>query len=240
MKNLLISFFVIISITSYGQLQHDKLTVVGKAVVSEIPENIFINLNLFSKSDEYNKCHDELIKKSNLINTILLESGIVKQEIVIDRLSIRKRENNNYKIEKIVIDYHGNVNINVEIKYEKNTLNKLISVFKSEKLGYSVGFSLSKEQKKRLADLAVEKAVEDAKHKSNLMAKSLNVTLVKIHDVKYDYRTNIHDVLIFDEEEEDVYNFRVVNKNIGSIELIPKQLEVVKNIIIEWIINNES
>jgi len=107
---------------------------------------------------------------------------------------------------------------------------------------YSVNFSLSEQQKERLRKITLEKAIQDAREKADLIASSNNLRLVRINKVNFDdnmgFRPSHSEYDIV--EEDFILAITLPERpSVSELNLNPKEISIVKSIIMEWIITKK-
>src|SRR5665647_1218721 len=120
-----------------------------------------------------------------------VRSSILKQNISNDLIKTNdmtineRQEFINGKTTKT--GFNGNISLIIESPYSPEISKKLLTAFSTDSLvlNYSIGFKLSEKQKSQLRQLAIAKAVEDAKERAYLIAKSSNVKLIKLNSITY-------------------------------------------------------
>jgi hypothetical protein len=240
---LLIILFPFLAIGQLQQQSENSLRVEGIFITKEKPEMIDFSIFIKNKSLDYRKCSDSLLLIIKDISDVLIKNGLNKEKIKISEITV----NENYVYEsnsRIKKGFIGSAIIEIQDIFCTNfteLIFKSINSFKYE-IGYGVKFSLSKNQKEKLRKLSLEKALEDANQKAEVIAKIKNIDLVRINRITLDetsgfgYRGDQYD-LVMDEEmipmtRED-YFYRDLNLN-------PKEISIVKSVLIEWIIKDKK
>jgi len=235
-KQLLITllFLIIITISGYAQDSVDKITVIGKASLKAVPENMIVTIPLMVQDSVFETCSDELIHKMTRIKNGLHDLGIKKESIKTDNLSIRDK----YEFidrKRVRVGYNGSVTIQMEEKYSPEMVSKIISLLKDYQMIYNLDFKLSEDQKQKLTDMAIKEAISDAKYKAQLIATASAIELKRISKIIYDYNEFGNDILLRRESKD----IRISGESSLSTTLNPSELSIEKKIQMEWIIENK-
>jgi len=237
---------IILPSLANGQFQkqsENSLRVEGVFITKEKPEMIDFSIFIKNQSFDFKKCSDSLLIIIKNISDVLIENGLSKEKIRISEITV----NENYEYESNLKTKNGFVgSARIEIQESFSTkftelIFKSINSFNYE-IGYSVTFSLSENQKEKLRKLSLEKAVEDANQKAEVIAKIGQIQLVRINRITLDetsgfgYRGDKYD-LVMEEEMMPITRqegfFRELNLN-------PEEISIVKSVLIEWIIKDKK
>jgi uncharacterized protein YggE len=237
------SIFLFLTWISYSQ-EFSSLTVEGKAIIKEVPENVLITINLISSDPDYIICSDKLTNNSNNLQKDLINQGIDSK--IIKANNFRIEENNQYQnggLKKL--GYNGLIELTIESKYSNQLLSIIMEVLKKNeyKFSYSVQFILSELQKQVLINYAIENAITDAKTKAEIIAKAANIELFKIKSIIY---TNEFKYYNFDSDVFDRVYYRPpppmlaqivkpASDDSNGITINQKELAVEKLVTVEWI-----
>jgi uncharacterized protein YggE len=240
---LLIILFPFLAIGQFQQQSENSLRVEGIFITKEKPEMIDFSIFIKNKSLDFKKCSDSLLIIIKDISDVLIKNGLIKEKIKISEISVDE----NYEYEssrRIKNGFIGSAIIEINDIFSSSfteLIFKSINAFNNE-IEYSVKFSLSEIQKEKLRKLSLEKALEDANHKAEVIARIKNIDLVRINRITLDessgfgFRGDQYD-LVMDEEvfpmtSEDFF-YRELNLN-------PKEISIVKSVLIEWIIKDKK
>jgi uncharacterized protein len=242
------ALLLIFSVNSNGQLNSSQtkdhtLLVKGTAIIKQIPELIYVSINVKSESQDYSDCQNQLLIKIEKVKSAILKHGISKDLIKTNEITINeKKEFINGKT--VNTGFVGNISIIIESPYSIDISNKLLTAFKSDSLvlNYTVGFRLSESQKAKLRQEAITLAIDDAKEKASLIAKSTDIKLLNINSITYldDDMTYLRDRDIIREvvrSSQDVFvAIRGNESDTPNIDFNPKEIGVIKSVRIEWTI----
>jgi uncharacterized protein len=246
----ILSGLLIFSLSVKGQLgtpqaKDQTLLVKGSAVLKQMPEIIYASVNIKSEAQDYSDCQNKLLYKMEEVKSSLLKQNISKELIKTNEITIsERREYINGKT--VSTGFVGNISLIIESPYSTEISNKLLIAFKNDSLAlnYSIGFRLSEVQKSQLRQQAITIAIDDAKEKASLIAKSSNIKLIKINSITYldDDFTYLRDRDIIREEvrrSQDAFvAVRGNNSNTPNIDFNPKEIGIIKTVRIEWTISN--
>ena len=239
--------FVLMLFNANGQSKtstdDNTLIVKGVAVLRQIPDVIYVTLNIRIESIDYNDCQDKVLTALQKSKSIFINSGIDKDLIKTNEIGVS--EKSEFKNgESIKTGFIGNVSINIESEYTNEFTQKLMKALKNDSLSiyYSIGFKLSESQKALLRQKAISNAINDAKEKAKLIAESTNTKLISISTITYkgdDYagRNGDNDII----REDNWISKNIVIRGVGSssptIDFNPKEIGIQKSVEIIWTIS---
>ncbi len=232
-KTTLISLLLLSTVVSFSQLNGDYLNVEGQAKVFATPELMLVNIPFEVESKSYSECSQVLINKYNDMLASLVKNGFEQDKIKSNGLSISEKFSwVNNKREKD--GYQGRIQMEVESLYSQKTLNSLMNALQSDKYdyGYNLSFKLSESQKEALLAEAIEKAVNDASAKAEMLAKSLKIKLVKIKQVNFDMNTFSPEPLLRESRSLMLVDDEVAGTPELSLEAKPQQ--ITKSVRVTW------
>lgn len=239
-KIALITIIFFLTWKSYSQ-EFSSLTVEGKAIIKEIPENILISISLTSSNPDYGVCSDNLINASNNLQKDLITQNINSKSIKANKFSVQ--EDYDYQTgQRIKKGYQGIIELTIEDKFSNQLLTTIMEIMKKAeyKFGYSVEFTLSDVQKQNLINYAIENSVSDAKQKAEIIAKSAGIELVKIKSITYPNEYKLYDF------EADMFNrvkyrapriaaMALPSEDNSGISVNQEEVAIEKTVTIEWI-----
>ena len=245
----ILSGLLIFSLSVNGQLgtpqaKDQTLLVKGSAVLKQIPEIIYASINVKSEAQDYSDCQNKLLYKMEEVKSSILKQNIGRELIKTNEITIsERREYINGKT--ISTGFIGNISLIIESPYSTEISNKLLIAFKNDSLAlnYSIGFRLSEVQKSQLRQQAITTAIDDAKEKASLIAKSSNIKLIKINSITYldeDFTYLRDRDIIREEVRRSQAAFVAVtgnNSNTPNIDFNPKEIGIIKTVRIEWTIS---
>lgn len=179
---LLIGMVSFIDVVAQGQQR--TLEVVGKATVKAFPEQVIFRIPLKIVDAGYLGCSNLLATTLNNLQKDLIEKGIDKEKVNTANYNISENIvfENGVRVQK---GFKGEVSVMLAADYSPELVGKVLETVRELKLSYAINFSMSEEQKSRLTDVAMASAVEDAKQKAVILAKTAEVQLDAIVRVSY-------------------------------------------------------
>lgn len=183
-------FMLLIAFTApiFAQQQiNPQITVEGKSSVKLMPEEISFTVNLSVKDSNYSNCADLAVEKLEKIKALFVENGIEEELIKTSRYSIREIQRHDPQLRQMVSDgYEASIPLTIQTKrdYKKNDL--IFTIIKENiESSFSLNFSLSDEQRDSVKEKLIDLAVQDARQKAIIIAKSANVELGTITSIQY-------------------------------------------------------
>lgn len=228
---LLFCLFFSVS-NSKAQERERVIEVVGKAIIKDIPEEVYFRIPLKIVDTTYLGCSDRLSSILNEFQKDLKSKGILKESM----------NTSNYNIaENIVFEegkrvnrgYKGNVNVVLNAKYSPALISKVLQSLENYKLNYSINFMMSASQKERLTDVVMLNAVKDAKQKASILAEGAGVELGEITRISYgieNYRADpmVYESTLMRQEDTQLKN---------DLNLSPPLTSLVKSVLVVWELN---
>jgi uncharacterized protein YggE len=215
-----------------AQNDESKLIVQGEAILYDIPENVHVQIPIAAKDISYQACSEKLMNSYNALSKALEKKGIDPKEIKAGRVSIS--ENYSYSDGSRKQDgFVGTLLASLEISHTEKSLNNIMNTLKEEQFnfGYTLSFQLSEEQKSNLKSAAIKLAIIDAKTKAEVIAESLGLKLVAVHEVIFGGVESGPDPLFGRHD----YALMKTNANEDvQVELNPEKIEIRKYITIHW------
>jgi uncharacterized protein YggE len=213
----------------------------GIAILKQIPEIISATINIKVESPEYNDCQDKVMTALQKTKSVFASYNIDKEIIKTNEIGVsEKRDVINGKIENT--GFIGNVSLIIESPYSTDFTRNLLAALKKDSLSinYNISFKLSEAQKVLLRQKAINMAIDDAKEKAISIAKSSNVKLIKINSIVYrddDYAWN-RDIDIIKEDiwisQDGFVTIRGNSSGTPTIDFNPKEIGILKTVLIEW------
>ncbi|MCW0485048.1 SIMPL domain-containing protein [Gaoshiqia sediminis] len=240
MKKTILLLTLIIGVVNFNFAQtKNKISVKGIARIKEKPELIVVSINLFVRTQDYNTCFQEALSALNELKSEFEKNGIEKSqlksnEIIVSELydweGFQKKSNG----------FFSRIELEIKQTFSPESSKKLLNSLNAKglNLSYSIKFDFSETQKEKIRELAIEKAIEDAKVKAAIISKSANLKLTGISNIRYnDSNENFGYLNIEDDELEVVEQSIPITQQdsqFGEIDLNPKEKSISKFILIEW------
>jgi uncharacterized protein len=245
MKNLTVLFLMFLPVIGKAQFiqqSYNTIRVQGTFITKETPEQIDFSLTIRYASPDFKSCSDSLLAITQEITDILENNGFEREIIRISGISV----NENYVYthgERTKQGFIGSSKIDIQSVLTRELTEKIfrsIGEFKSD-IEYSVRFSLSEEQKERLRKTSLEKAIQDAREKAEIIASGNNLELLRINKINFDENAGFgpmhsgYDIV----DEETIMYMSIERPSLSELNLNPKEISIVKSIVIEWIIREK-
>lgn len=232
LKTITTTVFLFLTILMSAQDSESVLKVRGEAVMKAIPEVLNVTIPLQEKARTYEACTNQLTATYNELQKALVKAGIDEKKIFSSRLSIA--EDYNYQERtRVLIGYIGSITLTMKLEHTEKNLNLIMRTLNDERFnfGYNVSFSLSEEQKEKMREEAIKEAVKDAKKKAATLAEALEVRLLDIKDVNFEYSEGGNDVLV-------MHKSLMMEANMADggsdIKLNPEEQEIRKSVGVIW------
>lgn len=188
--SILLVIAVFFTTSSFAQVvlpENPKISVEGKSEVKLLPEELWFNVNMSAKNDDYKTCADMAVQKLAKIKSLFKENDIDEKLIKTQNYSIREVQKYDPETRKQVFDgYEATIPLTVRTKrnYEKNDL--IFKLIKDNlESNFNLNFSLSEDQIKKAKEKLITLAVEDAKEKAGFIVKASGIKLGKINYIQY-------------------------------------------------------
>jgi len=233
MRTLFVFILIVInSIYLFSQVDGNLLKIQGQSSISDIPEDMTINIPVMVQDSIYLNCSDRLMEKYNKLLKELIQNGIEKEIIKSDRLQITESYNYGMSVRKFE-GYNGIINVIISLKYDPSKLNQIVRILKNKDLSltYNVTFQLSEEQKNDLLQKSIENAIKDAKNKAKIISGALGLKLIEIKEINFGYVSPKNDELTL---YDDIAFSMAANDSETDIILYPQKMEINKSIGIIW------
>jgi len=233
-KSIITTIILSIGILSTTAQNSDSvIKVKGQAEMKAVPEILSVTIPIQSKAKTYEECTNQLTATFNDLNAALVKAGIAKEKIKSNQLSIT--EDYNYQDrERVLVGYIGNITLSMKLDHSEKNLNLVMNTLNNERynFGYQVGFSLSETQKEKMREEAIKEAVKDARAKAETLAEALDVRLLDVKEVNYEYSDGGNDILMIQKSMR--YDVAEASSGSNNIKLNPEEMEISKSVGIIW------
>ena len=157
-KKFYFILLIILGTSAVAQVDQSTLTVVGKATIKAIPEEVVFRVPLQIIDSTYLGCSNRMTRTLDDLQKDLYKKGVAEESIRTSNYSIT--ENMAYEEGKRVQrGYKGSVNVIISDNYSHEFIQKVLESLGNLKLMYSINFSMSEEQKEELTKTAIVDAV---------------------------------------------------------------------------------
>lgn len=229
---LLLLAFGLSTFASHAQTYSSLAKVQGESRVYAIPEMLDVYIPLQVRDSSYEACNAQLVKTYNELSGALIKAGISKDDIRSQNLIIQEYYNY-YDRERKLEGYTGNISIAIKVPHSDNILQTIMRTMRDKRFGfgYSMGFSLSDNQKNTLEQEAIKAAIADARQKADAMAEALGSKLVAVQEINYGYTEGRQDFMV----REKIAMADAVQNDGGDLSLTPQRIEVYRNVGVIWL-----
>ncbi len=214
----------------------NRIRVEGLARVTEVPEEIMVNIDLTVKDSLYHECFKNAVETLKTLKNTFEQNGIDSD--LIKSKGIAVNEATEWKQnQRIKTGYVANISLEVKSTFTQKFSEALLQSLNREDLNikYRLAFVFSEVQKEKLKEKAIELAVADAKQKAEIIASAAGLKLTGIANI--DYRTEAASYRQTDfmmvKEYDTAATTRSAN-DFAGVDLNPKEQVIQKSIHIEW------
>ena len=237
MKRIILSLAVIVfSLGSFAQTNEDGIiTVEGKSEVKLLPEEIWFNVSLTVKDQDYKTCADLAVQKLAEIKSLFTENGIEKDMIKTNRYSVREIQRHNAELRKMVSDgYQATIPLTVRTNRDYDKNNVIFKLIKDNlESNFNMNFALSEEQIAEVKARLIKLAVDDAKEKAEIITQAAEVKLGKIAQIQYGEPN-----LVGINNPPTLHKSDVMVRGMAQNEIVdllePDEVKMATNIVISW------
>jgi uncharacterized protein YggE len=186
MKRIIIlSLFMTFVMTVQAQNNLSLIEVEGISEVSLLPDEALISVSLSEKAMNVAEATNGLNQKTRSIEDALKKSGVKDYNLTIDnyyvyvnRIYTRGTSRDS--------GFVASQNLKVKVMDIENDLVKITeTLHQAGNMGFNVAMQISDRLKKETEEQLLEKAIEDAVRKANVIAKSIGVENIQVHKVNY-------------------------------------------------------
>ena len=249
MKKLFI--FICLGLLSLNMLAQPKsnknestLLVMGVAELEEIPENVMATIKVKVEATKYSECHKKIWIEMEKTKSIFINKGIKNELLKTSSIKVSEKYD---RVESSLVHtgYEGSISISIESKYTEEFANKLMAALEDETIAlkYDIRFELSESQKAELRKKTIAIAIQDAKEKADVIAKSSGLKLMKIKSIIFDNGSWYH-------RDNDLVRTDIAFGMVGSIAgmnhgrkrsaiVNPVEIGIRKSVEFTWIVKEK-
>jgi uncharacterized protein len=188
-KSILILPLLFISLAIMAQ-QIPLIEVEGKSEISIMPDEAHIQLSLVEKAMKVSDATNALNKKTKSIEDALKKTGVKDYDFFVDNYYVYVNRIYTKGTSKDS-GYVASQNVRVVIKNTDKDLVKITeTLHQTADMGFNVQLTVSDKLRKASEKQLLELAIEDAKYKAGIIAKSLGIEKIKVHRVNYNAQTD--------------------------------------------------
>ena len=188
---LLIPFLAFTSVkaqdTAPQAIPKSALKITGTGQMRVTPDLAVVNMTVKATDMDFNNAVKKLNQKTSELNRKLLGAGFKKDEIKTSQLNVQ--ENRHWRNgENIDSGYVANQHIELRFQRDYQRMSRLMEAFAKEEGAealFHFGFALSDQARQQANEELIRKAIQDARAKATVIAKSSGVRLGKIRSISY-------------------------------------------------------
>lgn len=186
---LAIGIIVVQSVKTYtSNMNPSTVVITGTGKVSAVPDvsTISFTIRSESKNEDTKTLQEEISKKADSVFAKLKELGIEEKDIKTTNYSVNPRYGYQECLSSIrpcdtsvVIGYEANESVDVKVRNTEN-VSKVLDILAAEKITNVYGPNFTVDDIEAVRDSARDLAIQDAKDKAQVLAKSLGVKIKRI------------------------------------------------------------
>lgn len=213
------------------------ITITGNGRFSTRPDKICISMSIKGENKNYNEAMEIADKKVLDLKAKLAENGFDEKKIYTNDLNVRavnkyvesKLSGNRYVFDK----YCATHSIKIDFEYDTKKLAKCIDTIVDSVAEPNFSISFEVENEKPLKEKAMGNAVQDAKRKAEVLAKSAGVKLGSLVSIDHSFsQINIYRPRTLNMEYDGV---RAKSSASASLEgMNVEDLFVDANVTVQW------
>ncbi|QDH79481.1 DUF541 domain-containing protein [Echinicola soli] len=181
----------IISVNAQTKSEKKHIAVTGKSEIAIKPDEAVINVRLENKAMKASEASAMLNKKMSIIENQLKKSKAKDYEL--------NTSNYNVTVNRVYTKgtskdsgYVASQNIKITLPNPQDDLVKVVELLnENEEIMFDVNFSISEKMTKAYEEQLLEKALQDAREKANLIAKTMSLTGLSVASINYTSNTPI-------------------------------------------------
>jgi len=186
MKKLLFALpFLFLVGSVFAQENIPLIQVEGTSELSIMPDEALMYISLSEKAMKVSDATNALNKKTKSIEDALKKTRVIGYTFTVDNyfVNVNRVYSNNSSKDS---GYVAAQNIKVRVKISDQNLIKMTeALHQTTDMTYNVQFQVSDALRKSSANKLLELAIADAKSKADVIAKSLGVSKLLVHNVTY-------------------------------------------------------
>ncbi|MBD3630073.1 SIMPL domain-containing protein [Cyclobacterium sp.] len=196
MKQIILFIFILL-VNTFGAFaqKSNQIAVQGASEIKVMPDEVMLTVSLSEKAMKTAEVTAALNKKAKQVTNALEKSGVKGYEMTADNYFVNV---NRIYIKGTTKDsgYVASQNLSILVKDTGEDLVKIIqALHEATDLGFQMEYRLSDEVKKTYREKLLQLAIADAKRKAEIIAASLNLTKVSVHQINYQSGSSIEPVV---------------------------------------------
>ena len=190
-----LSVIIIASLPAFSQeVAHSKSTieVIGIGELSVQPDQTVVNIAATAINAEGGEASKEVTEQINRLVKKLQQVGFKKQAIQVSHFYLA--ENNRWRNGEMLKDgYRASQHIELTFANDAELLQKVSSTLQKVDDGttFNFSFTLSDAKRKEIKEEVIRKAIQDAREKASVIARSAGIQLRGIYKIQYGNQTGM-------------------------------------------------
>lgn len=189
MKKLLFLLPVLLSpLFTQAQQQQQPITSIdvdGASEIKVMPDEATLVMNLRELGIKVSDVTNKLNLKTKTIEDAIKKAGVKDYKFVVDNYYVNINRIYSKGSSKDS-GYIATQNIKVVVKHIDNNVVKIVeSINQSADMTYNVSFGISESQRKAYEQNLLELALQDAKRKADIIAKTMGIDQIRVYKVNY-------------------------------------------------------
>lgn len=234
MKKIIILLLVITLFGCNKKSETQLIVVEGIAKEIILPNNAIIEIEFIEIAKTYSLTTKKLSEKYNILIQSLNKINIEKNRLKTSYYDIKINEEY-VKDRYIPNGFIGSHIIELSLDKDYPQLNTILDFINTLNLNLNINLSYNVTDKtiKELKARLLDKCIDDAKNKANIITKRTKTKLIKINKIRYGNTDNYKDI----EYGKEIASMKKYANNLAGdfkFEIIPKEIEVNESIVVFW------
>ena len=209
------------------------LKVAGTGDMRVTPDQAVVSMTVKTTDMDFNKAVQKLNEKTDRLYKKLLNAGFQREEIKTSQLNVQENgqwRDGNY----IDSGYVATQNLELRFKRDHQRMAKLMDAFSAEKGAealFHFGFALSDDARQQAEEELIRRAIQDARNKAAVIAKTSGVKLGQISNIVYG-QPDMRPVPMYEAAMMDMSMRSAKGQEMPNIEV--QEIEMQDTITIYW------
>lgn len=166
-----------------------QLTVKGLGRVKVAPNVAIITLRVTTLQQEYEQLLSEVNQRMQQLQTVLLATGLSKDDIKTTAFSIHPKEQMNQENEWQLVGYEAYQEITLQLTLEQEYLATILTAVAESGIHPVLSVQFTVAQQEVIERQLLLQATENGRRQAELLAEAANVQLGELLQIKYTPRT---------------------------------------------------
>lgn len=172
-------------------MEKRTLSITGEASCFMKPDMCNISFTVNKYSVDYSECVNELNEEISEILAKLKKIKIDKNSLTTKDFNINPHSVYDEDLKEYVfIEYIGEHKIDINIDNDSKVINKVLGMLNENEFTPKVSIYFGLKDENIIKEKALEMAINKAKRNAEIISKNLQVKLVNILDIKYNFEEN--------------------------------------------------